>query len=132
MRAPGALPPAEQRWVETLDALAASITTGEPVDLPDDLGPLPPHLVEQATLVLARPRGRDRAVTAERDRNRRPAHGAAPLPGRRVPRSHPPSAARASAPCSEGAARTGRRIGHWAQFNPHRGEPSMSGATPPM
>lgn len=68
MRAPGALPPAEQRWVETLDALAASITTGEPVDLPDDLGPLPPHLVEQATLVLAAHEAAIEQVTAERDR----------------------------------------------------------------
>lgn len=68
MRAPGALPPAEQRWVETLDALAASITTGEPVDLPDDLGPMPPHLVEQATLVLAAHEAAIEQVTAERDR----------------------------------------------------------------
>jgi hypothetical protein len=68
MRRPGEPSPTDRRWIETLDALAASLTTGEPVELPDDLGPLPPHLLDKAKLVLAAHEAAIEQVTAERDR----------------------------------------------------------------
>ena len=60
--------PSERRWAQTLEALADSITSGEPVELPDDLGPMPPHLVELATAVLHAHQAAIEQVAAERDR----------------------------------------------------------------
>jgi hypothetical protein len=42
----------DERWNAVLDDLEASIWTGEQLELPDDLGPLPAHLVARASLIL--------------------------------------------------------------------------------
>lgn len=50
MIAPGHL--RDERWNAVLDDLEASIWTVEQLELPDDLGPLPAHLVERASRIL--------------------------------------------------------------------------------
>lgn len=42
----------DERWNAVLDDLEASIWTVEQLELPDDLGPLPAHLVARASLIL--------------------------------------------------------------------------------
>jgi hypothetical protein len=57
----------DDRWNAVLDALLESVATGEPVDLPDDLGPLPAHLAERATEVLDVQRRAMQELGARRD-----------------------------------------------------------------
>jgi hypothetical protein len=57
----------EERWAAVLDDLLQSVWSAEALELPDDLGPLPAHLVGTATTVLERQREAMEQLSAQRD-----------------------------------------------------------------